>query len=326
MPGRVGGSRVAAVSGLRRRLRRSLRSDALAALAAGAVACALAVASGAAAERVRPVAAPATLDAASADLVARRVSAAHADVTAVWRHDFRWRLGRDYRPTELVHFSGRRPSPCAGRGGVTGLAYCPLDRTMSVDLAFLARLAERMRSESDRALVLLVARTEAAHVQAELKILGDADRLARGMTDAERAELDEAVVLQGDCMTGVWAQRARRQIGAVPEARGSGPWRRCVPPPPRQRGTRVSTSPRPKRAERPSRSATRRGSSATACPLGSPACSADDRCASALRRDPRLQSQAAPRTPELSPCRLRASRVRKRPPKTWAATRGGTVS
>jgi uncharacterized protein len=227
MPERVGGSRVAVAAGLGRRLRRvrrSLRSDALAALAAGAVACGLAFASGAAAERVRPVAAPPTLDAASADLVARRVSAAHADVTAVWRHDFRWRLGRDYRPPELVHFSGRRPSPCAGRGGVTGLAYCPLDRTMSVDLAFLARLAERMRSESDRALVLLVARTEAAHVQAELKILGDAERLARGMTDAELAELDEAVVLQGDCMAGVWAQRARRQIGSIPE----GSWERAV--------------------------------------------------------------------------------------------------
>jgi predicted metalloprotease len=31
-------------------------------------------------------------------------------------------------------------------------------------------------------------------------------------------------VLQGDCMTGVWAQRARRQIGAVPE----GAWERAV--------------------------------------------------------------------------------------------------
>lgn len=227
MPEFVRAARRAAAAGLRRGLRRacrSLRSDARAALAAGAVACLLALASGAAAERVRPVAAPATLDAASADLVARRVSAAHADVTAVWRHDFRWRLGRDYTPPELVHFSGRRPSPCAGSAGVTGLAYCPLDRTLSVDLAFLARLSERLRSESDRALVLLVARTEASHVQAELKILGDAERLARGMSDAERAELDEAVVLQGDCMAGVWAQRARRQIGAVPE----GTWERAV--------------------------------------------------------------------------------------------------
>jgi uncharacterized protein len=227
MPEFVRASRAAIPAALRRGLRRarlSLRSDALAALAAGGVACGLALASGAAAERVRPIAAPATLDTHSADLVARRVSAAHADVTAVWRHDFRWRLGRDYAPPELVHFSGRRPSPCAGPGGITGLAYCPLDRTLSIDLAFLARLAERLRSESDRTLVLLVARTEASHVQAELKILGDAERLARGMTDAERAELDEAVVLQGDCMAGVWAQRARRQIGSIPE----GSWERAV--------------------------------------------------------------------------------------------------
>jgi uncharacterized protein len=209
---------------VRRARRRVLRTDMSAALASSAVAGLVVLGSGAAADRVRPIAAPATLDAQSADLVARRVSAAHSDITAVWRHDFRWRLGRDYVPPELVHFSGRRPSPCAGPKGLTGLAYCPLDRTLSVDLTFLAALAGRVRGESDRTLLLLVARVEADHVQAELKILSDVERLARDLPPDDRARLAQMVTLQGDCLAGVWAQRARRKIGPI----APGSWGRVV--------------------------------------------------------------------------------------------------
>jgi uncharacterized protein len=166
-------------------------------------------------QRVSAISAPATLGSREAETMARRVAAAHADVTAVWRHDFRWRLGRAYLPPELVTFAHARPSPCAGVMAVSGPFYCALDRRLSLDLVFLDRLERQLRSEGKRGVVLVVARVAAEHVQAELAILGDADRRRVGLPPEDRRVLDEALVLQADCFAGVWARRAGARLGPV---------------------------------------------------------------------------------------------------------------
>lgn len=175
-------------------------------------------------ERVRGIESPAPLAGARAGDLGRRVAAAQADVTAIWRHDFRWRLGRAYLPPEVIAFSRARPSPCAGVRAMPGPFYCPLDRTLSVDLAFLDRLEAQLRGEGKRAVALMVARLGAEHVQAELAILGDLDRRRPGLDRAGRRALDEAAVLQADCLAGVWARRAEARIGAIEP----GAWGRVV--------------------------------------------------------------------------------------------------
>jgi predicted metalloprotease len=169
------------------------------------------------AERVKPIASPAVLDGADAARLARRISAAHADVGAIWRHNLKWRHGRAYEPPDLVLFSGRRFGPCAGARGVSGVVYCPLDRTLSADLAFLETLLATLPEPRDRFLLLLVARATAIHLQAELAILGDADRMRTGLDREAAAALDREIRLQADCLAGVAAKRARRSLGPLPE-------------------------------------------------------------------------------------------------------------
>jgi uncharacterized protein len=207
-----------------RRLRAVLAAAAAVALVVGGLWAVHGRDAPAASSRVAATTPRTTLDGREAELMARRVSAAHADVIAVWRHDFRWRLGRAYLPPELVTFATARPSPCAGVRALPGPFYCALDRTLALDLAFLGRLETQLRSEGKRAIALVVARLGAEHVQGELAIAGDADRLRQGLTAAERRDLDAALVLQADCLAGVWARRAESRIGAVEP----GAWGRVV--------------------------------------------------------------------------------------------------
>lgn len=55
----------------------------------------------------------------------------------------------------------------------------------------------------------------AEHLQAELTIRGDADRMRRGRDSEAGDALDLEFALQGDCLTAFWARRAERRFGRV---------------------------------------------------------------------------------------------------------------
>jgi predicted metalloprotease len=194
-------------------------------LAGLALAAVVAVAGGLAWVHARPAPAPEgraaafgaapTLAGAEAERLARRVAAVHADVGKLWTDDFRWRLGRSYTPAALVTFVGARPGLCAGAGARSGPHYCAAERTLAIDLGFAGRLEQQLRAEGARAVALVVARYGAEHVQAELAILGDAERRMRDLPAAERRRLERALLLQADCLTGLWARRAAAALGEV---------------------------------------------------------------------------------------------------------------
>jgi predicted metalloprotease len=147
-----------------------------------------------------------------AEVVARSIGVAFDDSQASWQDNLMANGGRQYAPAELHFFSRSGTSPCAGAELVTGPFYCRLSREAAFDLAFLDELGERLRRDAELGWALVAGRLAAAHTQGELGITDRALAAGRGASRRERAEIDRALTLQADCLTGVWATGAHLAV------------------------------------------------------------------------------------------------------------------
>ncbi|KKM21650.1 hypothetical protein LCGC14_1633300 [marine sediment metagenome] len=146
---------------------------------------------------------------------AQFVSVTLADTEEVWAQLFETQVGESYDPARLVLFKGVTQSPCGGASGATGPFYCPSDRTAYLDTAFFTTLSERLGAKGDFAAAYVVAHEVAHHVQNELGILGQANRI-RGQSSQEDANrISVRIELQADCFSGIWARQAERQFGSL---------------------------------------------------------------------------------------------------------------
>lgn len=150
------------------------------------------------------------------DATARRTEVAFADAQAVWERAIADGSGRRYAPARLVFFSRATETPCASGGAVSGPFYCAETGTAAFDLAFLATLGQRLGRNEELGLALVAARISAEHLQRELGMLDAAALRLVGAGRGRRAAIGEALELQGDCLTGVWAAAAARRLGPVP--------------------------------------------------------------------------------------------------------------
>ncbi|GAB4383791.1 KPN_02809 family neutral zinc metallopeptidase [Albidovulum sp.] len=138
-----------------------------------------------------------------------------ADTEEIWTDIFARDLGASYRPAVLVLFSDVTASPCGGASGATGPFYCPLDRKIYLDTAFFATLAERLGARGDFAAAYVVAHEVAHHVQNELGILGEANRLRQQASAARSNAISVRIELQADCLAGIWARQAEARFGTL---------------------------------------------------------------------------------------------------------------
>ena len=155
------------------------------------------------------------LSAEEEDKAAQFVSVVLADTEEVWSEIFREQLGQQYRPPTLVLFSGGTQSPCGGASGATGPFYCPADRKAYLDTAFFATLARRFGAEGDFAAAYVVAHEVAHHVQNELGVLGEANRIRQQVNQTESNAISVRIELQADCFSGVWARYAAERLGTL---------------------------------------------------------------------------------------------------------------
>ena len=155
------------------------------------------------------------LSAEEEDKAAQFVSVVLADTEEVWSEIFRDQLGQQYRPPTLVLFSGGTQSPCGGASGATGPFYCPADRKAYLDTAFFATLARRFGAEGDFAAAYVVAHEVAHHVQNELGVLGEANRIRQQVNQTESNAISVRIELQADCFSGVWARYAAERLGTL---------------------------------------------------------------------------------------------------------------
>jgi len=116
--------------------------------------------------------------------------------------------GQDYRPPVLVLFKEATQSPCGGASVATGPFYCPTDRKVYLDTAFFTTLSQRLGAGGDFADAYVVAHEVAHHIQNELGILAEANRIRAQVSEAQSNEISVRIELQADCLAGVWSRGA----------------------------------------------------------------------------------------------------------------------
>jgi len=143
------------------------------------------------------------------------VSVTLADTEEVWDALFAEQVGETYRPVTLVLYKGVTQSPCGGASGATGPFYCPGDKKVYLDTAFFTTLSQRMGAGGDFAAAYVVAHEVAHHVQNELGILGQANRIRQQVSEAESNAISVRIELQADCYSGIWAREVGDRFGTL---------------------------------------------------------------------------------------------------------------
>jgi predicted metalloprotease len=134
------------------------------------------------------------------------VIAVSGDIQRMWSRTFR-AAGVQYRPSQIVLFSGATRGGCGPASAATGPFYCTLDGKIYIDLGFFSQLSRRFGAPGDFAQAYVIAHEYGHHVQNLLGINGRMQRLTRE-EPRKRNELSVRMELQADCFAGVWAHSA----------------------------------------------------------------------------------------------------------------------
>jgi predicted metalloprotease len=143
------------------------------------------------------------------------VSVVLADTEEIWAKVFSEQLGKPYRPATLVLFKEGTRSACGGASEATGPFYCPIDRKVYLDTAFFTTMHQKLWASGDFAAAYVVAHEIGHHVQNELGILGEANRIRQQVSQTESNAISVMIELQADCLSGIWAREAAATLGVV---------------------------------------------------------------------------------------------------------------
>jgi uncharacterized protein len=127
------------------------------------------------------------------------------DTEDVWNSLFEQEFNADYQEPTLVLFSQSDQSGCGFATAATGPFYCPLDKSVYIDLSFADQLAQRFGAAGDFALAYVVAHEVGHHVQNLLGTSGKVHEARERMNEAQGNKLSVALELQADFYAGVWA-------------------------------------------------------------------------------------------------------------------------
>jgi hypothetical protein len=132
----------------------------------------------------------------------------------VWSQQFQ-ASGRSYAKPTLVLFRDATDSRCGMGVAQMGPFYCPIDQKVYIDLAFFDDLKSRFRAPGDFAQAYVIAHEIGHHVQT---LLGITEQVMRARSQAGEREgnaLQVRMELQADCLAGLWAHHAQRQLGIL---------------------------------------------------------------------------------------------------------------
>src|SRR5262245_37271483 len=165
------------------------------------------------------------------DQMSEFVSAVLGSTEVQWKEIFA-QAGKTYEGPTLVMFSGATRSACGFAQSAMGPFYCPNDRKVYLDTAFVQDLEQRFRgcdvgSKSCQFSQAYVITHEVGHhVQNLLGILPQVQQAQRGLDQGEANQLQVRVELQADCLAGVWAHHAEETLSPAMSRR---PCKRRLP-------------------------------------------------------------------------------------------------
>ncbi|MGF1494563.1 MAG: neutral zinc metallopeptidase [Microcoleaceae cyanobacterium] len=144
------------------------------------------------------------------------VSVVLADTEDTWNALFQ-EIGQDYREPTLVLFSGRVESACGYASAAAGPFYCPRDEKVYIDLSFYEDLKYRYNAPGDFAQAYVIAHEVGHHVQTQLGISEQVQRVQRQVSQTEANQLSVMLELQADCLAGVWAYHSNEKRQTIEE-------------------------------------------------------------------------------------------------------------
>ncbi|MBR5347228.1 MAG: neutral zinc metallopeptidase [Deltaproteobacteria bacterium] len=124
--------------------------------------------------------------------------------------------GKPYRNPQLVLYSGQVASACGMASAAMGPFYCPGDQKLYLDLNYLGKMEQQLRSNvsfkkaGDFALAYIVAHEFGHHIQT---LMGISDALNKWRQQMDARSFNQRQVrfeLQADCLAGVWAHDAEK--------------------------------------------------------------------------------------------------------------------
>ena len=147
------------------------------------------------------------------DKMAQFVSTVLADTEDVWKQLFS-QGGSSYKEPRLVLFRGAVGTACGTGQSAMGPFYCPSDQKVYIDLNFYETLKSRLGAPGDFAQAYVIAHEVGHHVQNQLGITAQMERLRGQASKAQYNAASVKLELQADCFAGVWAHHAQnaRQI------------------------------------------------------------------------------------------------------------------
>lgn len=149
------------------------------------------------------------------------VSTVLAETEDVWNGIFEAE-GQDYQEPVLVLFDGQVRSACGFASAASGPFYCPGDRKVYIDLSFYDQLERQFGASGDFAQAYVLAHEVGHHVQNQIGVLPEFNRMRQSMSEVEANRMSVRVELQADCFAGIWAhfteQRGLLESGDIDEA------------------------------------------------------------------------------------------------------------
>ena len=151
------------------------------------------------------------------DEMAQFVSVALADNEDVWKAIFN-ENGKVYEEPTLVLFRDATESGCGSASSSSGPFYCPADRKIYIDLAFMEELKTRFGAKGgDFALAYVLAHEVGHHVQNLFGTSGKVHEMKSRISEKEANKLSVALELQADFYAGVWAHHNQKMNNVLEE-------------------------------------------------------------------------------------------------------------
>lgn len=91
-----------------------------------------------------------------------------------------------------------------------GPFYCPNDNKVYLDLSFYSDMKHKLGASGEAAFAYVIAHEIGHHIQNQLGILPQVNRLRQQTNQSEANRLSVKLELQADCFAGVWGHQAAK--------------------------------------------------------------------------------------------------------------------
>ena len=144
-----------------------------------------------------------------------------ADTEDVWHEKFA-ELDANYTEPTMVPYNGSTRSACGVAQSNMGPFYCPVDESIYIDVEFYNQLVNQFGAGGDFAFAYVLAHEVGHHVQNELGILEQTNKLRQTLSTKEYNKYSVAQELQADYFAGLFTyyveEKGYLEAGDIDEA------------------------------------------------------------------------------------------------------------